>query len=331
MPDAPRLRAALIGCGRIALSATGRNRGLGARTHAEAYEDCARTVLVAGCDPDPAARQALTAMTGAEAYESVEQMLDEARPDIVSISSPDATHVDALALSLRADVRGVLIEKPLAPTVEEAQRAIDLGAGTGAVIAMNFSRRYSAGFQEIVGWLRAGRLGRLQIMRGTYTNGVSRNASHLIDLARWVGGDVRTVRAHCRPGLEGPDPSLDLSLHFDGGLTAQLSALDGRAFDHFELDVIGTTGRVRFVRFGHEAEIYGIEDSVRHRGYREEVFRERREGLLADVLGAAVTALADSIDTGAAPRSTLADGAATVRVVDAAKRSAASGAAIAVS
>jgi predicted dehydrogenase len=330
MTEAPPLRAALIGCGRIALAATGREHGLGARTHAEAYADCPRTVLVAGCDPDADARARLTAVTGAAAFDSVERMLADTRPDIVSISSPDATHVDALEMALAAGVRGVLIEKPLALSSAEAARALDIAAASPATVAMNFSRRYSPGFRAIAAWVRDGGLGPLQAVRGSYTNGVSRNGSHLIDLARWFGGDVRQVRASCRAGLEGADPSLDVTLAFEGPLAAQLTALDGRAFDHFELDVIGTTGRVRFVRFGHDAEIYGVENSERHPGYREEVLRERREGLLTGVLGLAVAALVESVEAGVPPLSTLADGAAVVGLVEAARRAAASGVPVAV-
>ena len=101
--------------------------------------------VVAVCDADP--RRA----PGGDAafYTSDEQLLADPNVDIVSVATPPNTHKDLGVAAMQAG-KHVLIEKPLALSVDDAQRIKRVAEDTGRVASVNFVLRYN----RIVGILR---------------------------------------------------------------------------------------------------------------------------------------------------------------------------------
>ncbi|MDP8922739.1 MAG: Gfo/Idh/MocA family oxidoreductase, partial [Chloroflexota bacterium] len=124
------LRAAVIGCGFMG------------RQHALAFGASSRAELVAVCDVDPARAEALARELGAGAYGSLDRMLAEARPDLVSVVTPDAHHVEPTLAALVGGCH-VLVEKPIALELPDARRMIDAARRAGRVLAVDFNRRFA--------------------------------------------------------------------------------------------------------------------------------------------------------------------------------------------
>ena len=105
--------------------------GLMGRWHA----DAARAVgakVVAVADPDfDAARR--VAGRQATVHAGLEPLLDSARPDVLHICSPSATHPEAIALALDRGV-AVLVEKPLAATASETQHFYAMSRAAGVLL-----------------------------------------------------------------------------------------------------------------------------------------------------------------------------------------------------
>jgi UDP-N-acetylglucosamine 3-dehydrogenase len=142
------LRAALIGCGNI-----------GARGHAPAYAQIAAVELAAVCDVDETAARRVAAATGAEACLDYRRLLD--RPDIhlVDICTPTDTHA-AIALAALAAGKHVLCEKPLAPTLAEAQAMINAAHHHGRRLMVGYVRRFDPRYRAIKEAIAAGEIGR---------------------------------------------------------------------------------------------------------------------------------------------------------------------------
>ena len=90
------------------------------------YRDLEQVDLVAVADPDPEGRAAAGERTGAQRlYADYRQMLADEDLDIVSVCPrmPDC-HADMVIACAEAGVRGVFIEKPLTPTLREADVAV---------------------------------------------------------------------------------------------------------------------------------------------------------------------------------------------------------------
>src|SRR3954451_23928766 len=69
-------------------------------------------------------------------------LLAEQRPDVVIVTSPDATHHEYVTASLRAG-RDVVVEKPLTTTLEGARAIAQRAASSDAHVIVTFNYRYS--------------------------------------------------------------------------------------------------------------------------------------------------------------------------------------------
>jgi predicted dehydrogenase len=290
-------------------------------THIGAYRACRDTELVAVCDID--GERAAAAANGAAVYTDAEALLAGAAPEIVSVATPDATHAELVELCLRAPgMRAVLAEKPLAGGAEPARALAALARERGVALAVNYHRRFVPAFQALRADLA---IGELQHVSGVYVKGLAHNGTHWLDLLRALAGEPVAVRGHDRLGEGGTDPTLDAELTLAGGARAQLAGLDTRCFTAFEMDLIGTHGRVRVVESGHRLERWDAGDDPRHPGYRALRPRESQPGALRDGTLHAVADLVRCLRFGGEPACTGEDGAAALELVDAIRTSAARG------
>ena len=256
-------------------------------------------------------------------------MLSEQQPDIVSVCTPDGTHYDVLRTVLAApSVRGVLAEKPLALTREQAEEVVRLAQMRGVRLAVNYVRRYAESHRRLKAFLASGGIGEVQTVGGYYTKGLLHNGTHWFDLARFFVGEIARVwgRDVLREG--GDDPTLDAFLEFESGAAAHLQACSASAYSVFEMDLLGTRGRVRVTDSGHVFQTYGVADSPRFSGYRELRPVDGLTGGLEDVLLNAVEDLARAVDEAAEPLCSGADGVAALGVALAVRDSARSGAVV---
>jgi len=81
--------------------------------------------------------------------------------DIVSVVTPPATHAEIAIAALRAG-KHVLVDKPLATTLEDARRVIEERDRCGKVAAVNFMLRFHPLVETLVAWGRSGLFGRLR-------------------------------------------------------------------------------------------------------------------------------------------------------------------------
>lgn len=326
------LRAAVIGCGAIGTGgADPPHADVGTYTHAGAYVACADTELVAVADADPgraqeaAARWGAAAGTPTDAYRSADELLAGAAPELVSLCTPDPTHAELLARIVTAPrVRGVLAEKPLADHAAGAAALTRLARDRGVVLAINYSRRFAPGIVAVANAIRAGELGELQHIHGTYVKGLRHNGTHWLDLLRMLAGDPVGARGWDRLQEGGADPALDAELVLASGAGARLAALDAREFTAFEFELTGTAGRVRLASSGHRIERWAVGPDERYPGYRGLVAAQTEDGVMRDVTLHAVSDLVRCVEHGGEPACTGSDATRALVIAEAIAASAAS-------
>ena len=175
---------------------------------------------------------------------SVEELL--AMPDIglVTIATPNDTH-DQIARQCLKSGRDVVVDKPLAPTFEEALDLVSFAREHGRLLTVYHNRRFDGDFQAVQKLVAAGRLGRIVRFESSYDRfrphlkpnawrertgpgtGVFMDlAPHLIDHALALFGLPEAVSADIRVEREQAvaDDSFDLTLHYASGLRALLRA-----------------------------------------------------------------------------------------------------------
>jgi predicted dehydrogenase len=322
----PALRAAVIGCGAIGAGTPRVHPDVGVVTHADAYAASPDTALVALCDADGRRVAACAARYGAAAYADAASLLAQARPELVSVCTPDATHADVLALVLECpSVRGVLAEKPLALTAAEAAALAARAADRGIALAVNYSRRFAPSLRALRDALAGGAIGELQHVSGSYVKGLRHNGTHWLDLLRMLAGEPVSARGWDRLREGGADPTLDAELTLLGGVGVRLAGLDTRRFTLFELDLIGTRGRARVIEAAHVLELWEVGPDTRYPGYEALHLHSRVEQALHDAIRHAVGNLVRAVTQGGALGCTGADGVAALVLADAIAASAAAG------
>lgn len=190
--------------------------------------------------------------------------------DAVTISTPSGLH-PAQALAALRSGRHVVVEKPIALSVADADAVVGEGRERDLVVATISQRRFEPGVRALRAAVEAGALGRLSMIigeglyhrpqsyydsaawRGTrdLDGGVLMNqAIHIVDLVRWIGGPVASVAAHVATlghRMEAEDTA-SMSLRFRNGTLGEIVATTctTREFPT-ELRVYGDKGHVRIV------------------------------------------------------------------------------------
>lgn len=324
------LRAAVIGCGRIGSMAADDPKLKAVYSHAQGYSLCPATELVAVCDSDERRAEECARRWGLQSgFTSVEETLEKARPDIVSVCTPDETHAAILGAVLRDQgVRGILAEKPLALSVAEAEEIAGRAEANGVALAVNYTRRFSDRHARMRERVSERLIGEIQTISGYYTKGILHNATHWIDLARWFAGDIESVAGLSSEPFGERDRMVDARFIFKSGARGVLQGCRDDAFTIFDMDIVGTRGRVRLADFGLRHEVFLVRDDPNYSGYRS-LGRESDElAAPEDTLLRAVEDLAQAVNTGSRPRCTGRDGVEAIRAAYAAIESAATGKAV---
>ena len=286
------LAVAIAGCGYFS------------RFHQDAWSRMPDVRVVGVADRDPEKRDAARRLLPeAAGFADAAEMIGTAKPDLLDIVTPPATHLDLVTAAAEAGIPAIC-QKPLAPSFEEAVQVVEAAERRGVLLAVHENFRFMPWFRETDRLIRAGRVGtplnvsfRLRpgdgqgpeayLARQPYFQAMPRfliheTGIHLIDVFRFLMGEITGVFARLRrinPAIAGEDAGLVIfdfanggSGLFDGNRHVDHPARDTRMTNGVLL-VEGTEGVIRldgygrlFVRSrgGEEAEhAYGWEE----RGY----------------------------------------------------------------
>jgi predicted dehydrogenase len=214
--EARLLRVGVLGCGPIAQAA-----------HFEACTKARNAELYAICDVADDLRDRMAVTHGpARSYNDYNVMLADPDVEAVIVATSDAFHVPATLMALQAG-KHVLCEKPLAVSVEAAESL--RGAAGALVLQVGHMKRFDAGLQAAKAFTR-GPMGQMVALKAWYCDSTHRypmtdavqplmvtssaarkpvgnpkadldqyymlaHGSHLVDTARYFGGDIVAVDA----------------------------------------------------------------------------------------------------------------------------------------
>ncbi len=319
------MRAAVVGLGRVGSTLADDPLLAGdVFTHAEAYTKSAATTLVALCDNDPERLKAAGIRWGVTAlFADPREMMAKAGPEIVSVCTPTASHLGTVRDLLAAPKppRAILCEKPLAPTLAEAEEMARLAAGRGVMLATIYMRRFAQNFIALKAHLDSGALGDIQAISGWYIGGPFHNGTHWFDMLRMLAGEVAWVEAFDALGEKGDDPTLDVVMGMCDGTLATLRACDAKRFTLFEMDIVTTKGRAQIADSGHVITLSTAAPSPRYSGYVELEPLPMDTGHRRDMMLRAVEDAVEAVTFNRAPACTVSDGLAAMRIAAAAAKS----------
>lgn len=137
--------------------------GIYGRHHINAYSHSELVKLVAVCEVNESVRDFISSEFGVPVYPTLEELFNHHDVDIVSITTPDPYHFEPTAQAITSG-KHVLIEKPLATTVEECERIIELSEQYHVKVGVDFHKRWDGMTQNIHEQIKSGEAGR--VVRG---------------------------------------------------------------------------------------------------------------------------------------------------------------------
>ncbi len=223
--------------------------GMGA-LHARSVRDLGATV-VAGADLVPEQRDRFAEEFGARTYETHDDLLEDAAVDAVIVTTPNRFHEPIAVAALEAG-RDVLVEKPLAHTLESAERIAEAAVRADGICMVGFHNRHAASMAMFDEQHARGRFGDLTHVEADYVRrrGVPGPGSWFTDTELAGGGALLDIGVH----------ALDLALYvLDFPEIAEVSGVARTTFGTSE-EYADPEG------FGDnwdaEAETYEVDDSV---------------------------------------------------------------------
>jgi predicted dehydrogenase len=193
------VRVAVIGAGGVAQVA-----------HLPVLRKIAGVEITAICDNDLSKAQALAARFEVpDTYDDIEEVLRYVKPDAVVICTPNHLHEIHVVAALSAGVH-VLCERPLALSLEGAERVLAASEKYGKRVIVAMNHRFRSDVQAVRGFLAGGELGTIDMIRGgwfTFQPSVTRQQ---------LGWRLRRAQAGGGAMLDLGLPLIDLGLWLAG-------------------------------------------------------------------------------------------------------------------
>lgn len=321
-----KLRIGLIGAGRVA------------QAHAKA---CAilgdRVELVAVCDSDEA-RASATAARHRVTYATTDYhgLLGQEFVDAVIIAVPHELHATTCIDAARAG-KHILVEKPMAPSLDDATVMAKSARESGVTLMVGQSRRFTDAARTLV--RRKGEIGeiiRIVVNFLVYFPSaptawwgapsgdliLELQGCHYLDMATWLMGSlperVFATTRRVSPGHGGTDEG-DVMLLYPGGITANIHLSLNTQPEAHEMLVVGDRGSMRIREWGTGAPFeFGLALEVNGDRIMEGTQVPSNYTLQLEEF-------ADAIAAGRQPLASGEEVLATVRLTEAAVRSASMG------
>lgn len=266
---------ALVGCGRISTrhaELLGLNQIHGAR-------------LAAVCDIVPDKARAVGQRFNVPFFTDMHEMMRSGAVDAVTVLTESGNHA-AHVIALATYGKPIVVEKPMALTVPDADAMIEACDGSGSRLFVVKQNRFNVPVVKLREALDAGRFGKIIMgtvrvrwcreqryydqdsWRGTWSmdGGVLTNqASHHIDLLEWLLGDVESVFAKSMTALvniEAEDTAVVL-LKFKNGALGLIEATTATRPKDLEgsISVLGSSGTVEIGGFAvNELKVWNFTD-----------------------------------------------------------------------
>ncbi|WP_059103011.1 Gfo/Idh/MocA family protein [Shouchella shacheensis] len=211
-------------------------------------------------------------------YQSYEELLEE-RLDAVVVTSENARHAEHAVAAARAGA-AVLCEKPLAHTVEDAKRIIQVCEEEGVLLQTAFPVRFNEAIKRAKQRIDEGEIGEILAMKGTNRGknpggwfnekelsgggAVIDHTVHVVDIMRWVtGSEVQDVYAEVDQLFteKDIDDSGLLTMTFENGIFATLDCSWSRhqnfpIWGDVTVEFIGSKGTLTVDAQGQKFDVF---------------------------------------------------------------------------
>jgi predicted dehydrogenase len=272
VPTPDRLRVGVVGAGFIGAD------------HAAAYARRDDVEVVGIADSDPGRARDVAVRVGSRSFGHHAALLEEVRPDAVSICVPTGLH-RAVVEDVAAGGAHVLLEKPMAASVAECDAIAAAAARHGIVLMLGLTHRFHTELQRARSLIEEGRLGSPMLAQDLFSFGeraawpawyydralsgggeLMHDGVHLVDRLAWlIGSPIVEVFGRTTTyarGIDGVEDGGVAVLRFASGAIASLFVNQSTYPLRADSPSVPMPGR-------SELEIHGSRGTVRYRTWHE--------------------------------------------------------------
>ena len=290
--------AAIIGLGNIGFLLSLDPKRKGTWSHSYAYLNCERTTLVGAVEPDAEKRRLfIERFPDVQVHETIDNLFANHDIDVVSICTPTATHYEVFRELSGRPVKAIFCEKPFTLNLHESRKCIEMAERSEIIVAVNHTRRWNANYRRGAVLTGLGEIGTVTTVNAFYPGQIYNIGTHLFDTIRiLLNRDPIMVSGVFTSSAEKKDPSVSGVIMFKGDIFCTFAATGKREDMIFEVDVIGSEGRVQVLKNGMEVNVYRFMESKNYSGYRELGESGKFAGDAGDPLLEAVNEIVEVLD-----------------------------------
>ena len=268
-------RVAILGCGSVA------------RGHVTGWREAGADVVLAVDADEPRARAFAHEVEIEETAGAWDAALDRKDITIVDICLPHALHAPAAIAAAQAG-KHVFVEKPIATTLEEADRMIAAAEHTAVLLMVRHNHRFMPVRRSAKRIIENGGIGEPYLLRSTciaspeyilarpwygqtqqgHGGVLLGNAIHHLDLFRWYAGEVCRLAALGTNKVIGPRAGMDaedtvlLVCEFVGGALGELLFTDAEVTDRAGLEQVEVYGTEGWLAVSFNRDNYGVSSRI---------------------------------------------------------------------
>jgi UDP-N-acetylglucosamine 3-dehydrogenase len=291
--------------------------------HARVYAGLDKVKLIKIADTDPERRRLAAMRFDAECFAEPGDVFGDDEVEAVSICTPTVTHARLAREALHAG-KHVLVEKPMATRLRDAEELVRLSEREGLVLAVGLVERFNPAVAETLRLVKDGCVGQLLTVHASRLSrrpdrfgdvGVVKDlAMHDVDVVtRVLGAQPVSVFSRCGSLSHSFEDYAYLSLIYEGAASGFVEANWLTPRKVRRLTVTGSEGVIRVEYLSQLVSVERLDEFTRiDNGYREPLELELRD-------------FVDAVLDGREPTVTGVDGVNALRICEAALRSSASG------
>ena len=170
--------------------------GLGPRgiIHLDGFlKNSDRFEVVGICDLLPVKLQSTAAeysISNDKLYTDAEEMMAKLKPDIMSFTTLPHIRKEFVEMAVKYRVKGLLLEKPMATSVEDAKYITDLCTNNGIKAVVCQQHKYLSSFLKLKEFIDSGELGKVYKIDAACQAWLSQLGTHYMDYILWANGGI---------------------------------------------------------------------------------------------------------------------------------------------
>lgn len=173
-------RAAIMGCGRMS------------RGHAAAYKTLDIPIVAAADISAEALDRAREDYGAKQTYKDYRKMLDEVKPDLVSVVTAELLHCEMVVAAAKSGVKGIVCEKPMAMSLAEGQQMIDACRASGSKLTISHQRYYNPQYTRARELIAQGAIGKVRFIEAIgMAPSIHTDGTHTIHMLMSLLGDPK--------------------------------------------------------------------------------------------------------------------------------------------